>query len=70
MKVALNIERDGLELRFPHREVWWLAELTFPGSGRRITWHSRRRGEQNADVHADSAGELAEYITKADKEGS
>jgi len=67
-KVALDIERDDLERKFPGREVWWLAELTFPGNGRRITWHSRVRGELNADLHADTAGQLAEYIAEADKE--
>lgn len=66
-KVALNIERDALEAKFPHREVWWLPE-TGIGGGLRITWHSRPRGAMNADVHADSAQHLAEHIEQADEE--
>lgn len=66
-KVALDLERDGLEERFPHREVWWLAELG-RGNSCRITWHSRVRGEMNADVHADTAVGLAAEIAGADAE--
>lgn len=66
-RVALDLERDELERRFPDREVWWRPELA-AGNGRRITWHSRPRGALNADLHADSAGELAERITGTGKE--
>jgi len=65
-KASLNAARDDLERRFPHREVWWLPELSL-GEGLRVTWHSRVRGAQNADLHADTAGHLAEYITEAEK---
>jgi hypothetical protein len=68
-RAALNIERDELERRFPHREVWWLPETDL-GGGIRVTWHSRVRGALNADVHADSAGHLAEHITMADEDAA
>ena len=67
-KESLNAQRDELERQFPSREVWWLPELDFPGNGRRITWHSKVRGELNADVHGDSPEHLAEHIEMADED--
>ncbi len=64
-KASLNAGRDELERRFPHREAWWLPELSL-GEGLRVTWHSRVRGALNADVHADSA----EHIGLADADAA
>ena len=68
-KASLNAARDELERRFPHREAWWLPELSL-GEGLRVTWHSRVRGALNADVHGDSAEHLAEHIRMADADAA
>lgn len=66
----LDAARDALQARFPHREVWWLSETTFPGCGTRVTWHSRPQGAPAADVHGDSPEHLAEHIVMAEADAA
>jgi hypothetical protein len=50
-----------LEADWPRWQIWWVPRAT----GRPvITWHARRRDDEKHVIHAETATELEELLTK------